>query len=137
VLGRRGKIGGFVETKAVQIGDDTKVPHLSYVGDATIGERSNIGAATVFVNFDGVNKHRSTVGDDVRIGSDTMVVAPVSIGDRAYTAAGSVITEDVPPGALGVGRARQRNVDGWVARKRGEADGASDAGNTEKQEGSP
>jgi bifunctional UDP-N-acetylglucosamine pyrophosphorylase/glucosamine-1-phosphate N-acetyltransferase len=104
---------------------------LSYVGDATIGERSNVGAATVFVNFDGVEKHRSTVGDDVRIGSDTMVVAPVSIGDRAYTAAGSVITEDVPAGALGVGRARQRNVEGWVARKRGEAN------STEKQEGSP
>jgi bifunctional UDP-N-acetylglucosamine pyrophosphorylase / glucosamine-1-phosphate N-acetyltransferase len=137
VLGPGTKAGAYVEIKASRIGEGTKVPHLSYVGDATIGERSNIGAATVFVNFDGVNKHRSTVGDDVRIGSDTMVVAPVSIGDRAYTAAGSVITEDVPPGALGVGRARQRNVEGWVARKRGEADGASDAGNTEKQEGSP
>jgi bifunctional UDP-N-acetylglucosamine pyrophosphorylase/glucosamine-1-phosphate N-acetyltransferase len=77
------------------------------------------------------------VGDDVRIGSDTMVVAPVSIGDRAYTAAGSVITEDVPAGALGVGRARQRNVEGWVARKRGEADKADSADGTEKQEGSP
>jgi bifunctional UDP-N-acetylglucosamine pyrophosphorylase/glucosamine-1-phosphate N-acetyltransferase len=131
VLGPATKAGAYVEIKASQIGEGTKVPHLSYVGDATIGERSNVGAATVFVNFDGVAKHRSTVGDDVRIGSDTMVVAPVSIGDRAYTAAGSVITEDVPEGALGVGRARQRNVEGWVARKRGEAD------STDKQEGSP
>ena len=131
VLGPATKAGAYVEIKASQIGEGTKVPHLSYVGDATIGERSNVGAATVFVNFDGVAKHRSTVGDDVRIGSDTMVVAPVSIGDRAYTAAGSVITEDVPEGALGVGRARQRNVEGWVARKRGEAD------STHKQEGSP
>jgi bifunctional UDP-N-acetylglucosamine pyrophosphorylase/glucosamine-1-phosphate N-acetyltransferase len=131
VLGPGTKAGAYVEIKASQIGEGTKVPHLSYVGDATIGERSNVGAATVFVNFDGVEKHRSTVGDDVRIGSDTMVVAPVSIGDRAYTAAGSVITEDVPAGALGVGRARQRNVEGWVARKRGEAN------STEKQEGSP
>ena len=137
VLGPGTKAGAYVEIKASQIGEGTKVPHLSYVGDATIGERSNVGAATVFVNFDGVNKHRSTVGDDVRIGSDTMVVAPVSIGDRAYTAAGSVITEDVPAGALGVGRARQRNVEGWVARKRGEADKADSADGTEKQEGSP
>ncbi len=94
------------------------MPHLSYVGDATIGERSNIGAATVFVNYDGRDKHRTVVGDDVRMGSDTMLVAPVEVGDGAYTAAGSVITEDVPAGALGVGRAKQRNIEGWVARKR-------------------
>ncbi len=90
------------------------MPHLSYVGDATIGEGSNIGAATVFVNYDGVAKHATVVGDQVRIGSDTMLVAPVTIGDGAYTAAGSVITEDVPPGALGLGRARQRTIEGWV-----------------------
>lgn len=119
VLGARGKIGGFVETKSAQIGDDTKVPHLAYVGDATIGERSNIGAGTIVVNYDGRDKHRTTVGDDVRVGSDTMLVAPVEIGDGAYTAAGSVITTDVPPGALGVGRSRQRNIEGWVERKRG------------------
>ena len=118
-LGRASKAGGFVEIKASTLGEGSKVPHLSYVGDAVIGARSNIGAATVVVNYDGRDKHRTTVGDDVRIGSDTMLVAPVSVGDGAYTAAGSVITEDVPAGALGVGRARQRNIDGWVARRRG------------------
>ena len=120
-LGRASKAGGFVEIKASVVGDGSKVPHLSYVGDAVIGERSNIGAATVVVNYDGRDKHRTTIGDDVRIGSDTMLVAPVSIGDGAYTGAGSVITDDVPAGALGVGRARQRNIDGWVARRRGTA----------------
>jgi bifunctional UDP-N-acetylglucosamine pyrophosphorylase/glucosamine-1-phosphate N-acetyltransferase len=103
VLGAGAKAGSFVEMKAAEVGAGSKVPHLSYVGDARIGERSNIGAATVFVNYDGRDKHRTEVGDDVRVGSDT---------------AGSVITEDVPPGALGVARARQRNVEGWVARKR-------------------
>jgi bifunctional UDP-N-acetylglucosamine pyrophosphorylase/glucosamine-1-phosphate N-acetyltransferase len=127
-LGRGAKAGGFVEIKASEIGDGSKVPHLSYVGDATIGARSNIGAATVFVNYDGQDKHRTTVGDDVKIGSDTMLVAPVEIGDGAYTAAGSVITEDVPAGALGVGRAKQRNIEGWVARKRGRTDSATDQG---------
>jgi bifunctional UDP-N-acetylglucosamine pyrophosphorylase/glucosamine-1-phosphate N-acetyltransferase len=117
-LGPRTKAGAYVEIKGSELGADSKVPHLSYVGDATIGERSNIGAATVFVNYDGVEKHHTVVGDDVRIGSDTMMVAPVEVGDGAYTAAGSVITDDVPPGAMGVGRARQRNIDGWVERKR-------------------
>src|SRR5205085_284999 len=101
-----------------EIGDGSKVPHLSYVGDATIGRGANIGAATVFVNYDGVAKHRTTIGDEVRIGSDTMLVAPVTVGDGAYTAAGSVVTEDVPPGAMAVARARQRNVAGWVQRRR-------------------
>ena len=123
VLGRGAKAGAYVEIKASEVGDGSKVPHLSYVGDATIGTGSNIGAATVFVNYDGRDKHRTSVGDDVRIGSDTMLVAPVSVGDGAYTAAGSVITEDVPPGALGVGRARQRNIEGWVARRRGQESG--------------
>ena len=100
------------------MGEGSKVPHLSYVGDAEIGADTNIGAATVFVNFDGENKHRTVIGDSVRIGSDTMLVAPVTIGDGAYTAAGSVITEDVPPGAMAVGRARQRTIAGWVERKR-------------------
>ncbi len=118
VLERGAKAGGFVEIKASTVGEGSKVPHLSYVGDARIGARSNIGAATVFVNYDGRDKHATVVGDDVRIGSDTMLVAPVTIGDGAYTAAGSVITSDVPAGALGVGRAPQRNIDGWVARKR-------------------
>ena len=117
-LGDATKAGAFVEIKNAVVGTGSKIPHLSYVGDATIGEGSNIGAATIFVNYDGVEKHHTTVGDQVRIGSDTMLVAPVSIGDGAYTAAGSVITEDVPAGAIGVGRAKQRNVLGWVLRKR-------------------
>lgn len=117
-LGAGGRIGGFVETKNAVIGAGAKVPHLSYVGDAEIGEGTNIGAATVFVNYDGVDKHRTVVGDHVRIGSDTMLVAPVVVGDGAYTAAGSVITEDVPPGAMAVGRAKQRTIRGWVARRR-------------------
>jgi bifunctional UDP-N-acetylglucosamine pyrophosphorylase/glucosamine-1-phosphate N-acetyltransferase len=118
VLGARSKAGAYVEIKNSQVGAGSKVPHLSYVGDATIGEGSNIGAATVFVNYDGVAKHATVVGDHVRIGSDTMLVAPVTIGDGAYTAAGSVITEDVPPGALGLGRARQRTIEGWVQSRR-------------------
>ncbi|MTA07905.1 MAG: bifunctional UDP-N-acetylglucosamine diphosphorylase/glucosamine-1-phosphate N-acetyltransferase GlmU [Actinobacteria bacterium] len=118
LLGDATKAGAFVEMKNAVVGTGSKIPHLSYVGDATIGEGSNIGAATIFVNYDGVEKHHTTVGDQVRIGSDTMLVAPVSIGDGAYTAAGSVITEDVPAGAIGVGRAKQRNVLDWVLRKR-------------------
>ncbi len=118
VLGTASKVGAFVEMKNASVGEGSKVPHLSYVGDATIGEGTNIGAATIFVNYDGVDKHHTTVGDHVRIGSDSMLVAPVTIGDGAYTAAGSVITEDVPPGAMGVARGKQRNVLGWVMRKR-------------------
>jgi bifunctional UDP-N-acetylglucosamine pyrophosphorylase/glucosamine-1-phosphate N-acetyltransferase len=117
-LARGAKVGAFVETKNVSVGENSKVPHLSYVGDATIGRGANIGAATVFVNYDGVAKHHTTVGDHVRIGSDTMLVAPVTVGDGAYTAAGSVIISDVPPGAMGVARAHQRNVAGWVRRRR-------------------
>jgi bifunctional UDP-N-acetylglucosamine pyrophosphorylase/glucosamine-1-phosphate N-acetyltransferase len=117
-LGDATKAGAFVEMKNVTVGTGSKIPHLSYVGDATIGEGSNIGAATIFVNYDGVEKHHTTVGDQVRVGSDTMLVAPVTIGDGAYTAAGSVITEDVPAGAIGIGRAQQRNVLDWVLRKR-------------------
>src|SRR5262249_45969213 len=94
------------------------VPHLSYVGDATIGEESNIGAATVFVNYDGQAKHRSVIGSHARTGADNMFVAPVAVGDGAYTAAGSVIVSDVPPGALGVSRSPQRNIPGWVQRRR-------------------
>ena len=111
-------IGTYVEVKGSEIGTGTKVPHLSYVGDATIGEHTNIGAATVFVNYDGVAKYRSVIGDHARTGADNMFVAPVHVGDGAYTAAGSVITGDVPPGALGVARAVQRNLAGWVARRR-------------------
>ncbi|RBM22768.1 bifunctional UDP-N-acetylglucosamine diphosphorylase/glucosamine-1-phosphate N-acetyltransferase GlmU [Streptomyces sp. PT12] len=118
VLGPGAKAGTFVETKNASIGEGTKVPHLSYVGDATIGDHTNIGAASVFVNYDGEAKHHTTVGSHCKTGSDNMFVAPVSIGDGAYTAAGSVITRDVPPGSLAVARGQQRNIDGWVARKR-------------------
>ncbi|WP_308301721.1 bifunctional UDP-N-acetylglucosamine diphosphorylase/glucosamine-1-phosphate N-acetyltransferase GlmU [Frankia umida] len=117
-LGREGKIGSFVETKSAHLGDATKVPHLAYVGDAVVGDRSNIGCTTVFVNYDGVTKHRTVIGSDVRIGSDTMLVAPVTIGDGAYTGAGSVIREDVPPGALAIREGQQRNIENWVARRR-------------------
>jgi bifunctional UDP-N-acetylglucosamine pyrophosphorylase/glucosamine-1-phosphate N-acetyltransferase len=117
-LGPGARAGSYVEMKNAVVGEGTKVPHLSYVGDADIGEHSNIGAATVFANYDGVAKHHTSVGDHVKIGSDSMLVAPVRIGDGAYTAAGSVITEDVPPGALGISRAEQRNVEGWVGRRR-------------------
>jgi bifunctional UDP-N-acetylglucosamine pyrophosphorylase/glucosamine-1-phosphate N-acetyltransferase len=118
LLHERTKVGTFVEVKNSEVGAGSKIPHLSYVGDATIGEESNIGAANVVVNYDGVTKHRTVVGSHVRTGSDTMLVAPVTVGDGAYTAAGSVITRDVPPGALGVGRAQQRNIEGWVQRRR-------------------
>ncbi|GGZ71564.1 bifunctional UDP-N-acetylglucosamine diphosphorylase/glucosamine-1-phosphate N-acetyltransferase GlmU [Streptomyces bluensis] len=117
-LGLKSKIGTYVETKNASIGEGTKVPHLSYVGDATIGEYTNIGAASVFVNYDGESKHHTTVGSHCKTGSDNMFVAPVTVGDGAYTAAGSVITKDVPPGSLAVARGQQRNIEGWVARKR-------------------
>ncbi|WP_159797168.1 bifunctional UDP-N-acetylglucosamine diphosphorylase/glucosamine-1-phosphate N-acetyltransferase GlmU [Puerhibacterium puerhi] len=118
VLGAKGKLGTFVETKNSEIGAGSKVPHLSYIGDATIGEGSNVGAATVTLNYDGVAKHRTVIGSHVKVGGDNMLVAPVTVGDGAYTGAGSVITRDVPPGALGVSRSPQRNVEGWVERKR-------------------
>jgi len=128
------KVGAYVEVKNSSIGEGSKVPHLSYVGDATIGSGTNIGAATIFVNYDGVDKHETTIGNDVRIGSDTMLIAPVTVGDGAYTAAGSVITEDVPAGSIGVARAKQRNVLGWVLRKRAgsrSAESARKAGATD------
>jgi bifunctional UDP-N-acetylglucosamine pyrophosphorylase/glucosamine-1-phosphate N-acetyltransferase len=117
-LGAGGKIGGFVETKNARIGDGAKVPHLSYVGDAEIGEGTNIGAGTVFANYDGVAKHRTVVGRHARTASNNTFVAPVHIGDGAGTGAGSVIREDVPPGALAVSAGPQRNIEGWVARRR-------------------
>ncbi|MEP6695498.1 MAG: bifunctional UDP-N-acetylglucosamine diphosphorylase/glucosamine-1-phosphate N-acetyltransferase GlmU [Pseudonocardiales bacterium] len=117
-LGRGAKVGTYVEIKNADVGDGAKVPHLSYVGDATIGEGTNIGAASVFVNYDGVAKHRSVIGAHVRTGADNMFVAPVSVGDGAYTGAGSVITDDVPPGAMAVARGKQRNIEGWVERRR-------------------
>ena len=118
VLGADGKIGAFVETKNAIIGEHSKVPHLSYVGDAVIGEYSNIGAATIFVNYDGVGKAHTEVGSHVRIGSDNTLIAPVSIGDGAYTGAGAIIRKDVPPGAMSRNSAPQQTVDGWVEARR-------------------
>ena len=117
-LGAGGKIGAFVETKNAEIGDGSKVPHLSYVGDATIGSGSNIGAGTIFANYDGARKHRTTVGDGAKTGSNNTFVAPVTIGDGAMTGGGTVVREDVPPGALAVSAGPQRNLEGHAARSR-------------------
>jgi bifunctional UDP-N-acetylglucosamine pyrophosphorylase/glucosamine-1-phosphate N-acetyltransferase len=117
-LGKDAKAGTYVEMKNAEIGEGTKVPHLSYVGDATIGDHTNIGAATVFVNYDGEAKHHTTIGSYCKTGADNMFVAPRVVGDGVYTAAGSVITKDVPSGSLAVARGQQRNIEGWVARKR-------------------
>jgi bifunctional UDP-N-acetylglucosamine pyrophosphorylase/glucosamine-1-phosphate N-acetyltransferase len=113
-----GKVGTFVETKNSTIGQGAKVPHLSYIGDATIGDGSNIGAGTITANYDGINKHRTVVGKYVRTGSDNVFVAPVTIHDGAYTAAGTTVRRDVPPGALAVMAGTQRNLDGWVEKNR-------------------
>jgi bifunctional UDP-N-acetylglucosamine pyrophosphorylase/glucosamine-1-phosphate N-acetyltransferase len=134
-LGAKGKIGTFVETKNAEIGTGSKVPHLTYVGDATIGEYSNIGASSVFVNYDGVNKMHTTVGSHCRTGSDNMFVAPVTVGDGAYTGAGTVVRKDVPPGALAISVAPQRNLLGWVHDNR--EDTASARAAAAASEGSP
>jgi bifunctional UDP-N-acetylglucosamine pyrophosphorylase/glucosamine-1-phosphate N-acetyltransferase len=112
----RAKAGTFVEIKNSEVGEGTKVPHLSYIGDADIGAGSNVGAGTITANYDGANKHRTTIGSGVKVSVHTSFVAPVTVGDGAYTGAGSVITEDVPPGALGIARERQRNVEGYAER---------------------
>jgi bifunctional UDP-N-acetylglucosamine pyrophosphorylase/glucosamine-1-phosphate N-acetyltransferase len=117
-LGAGGKIGTFVETKNARIGDRAKAPHLSYLGDAVIGEGANIGAGVIFANYDGVRKSTTTVGAYSFVGSNSVLAAPVEVADGAYIAAGSTITSDVGPGDLAVSRSRQRNVTGWVARKR-------------------
>jgi bifunctional UDP-N-acetylglucosamine pyrophosphorylase/glucosamine-1-phosphate N-acetyltransferase len=126
-LGPDGKIGAYVETKNARIGAYSKVPHLSYVGDAVVGEHSNVGAGTIFANYDGVTKASSTIGDHVRVGSNNVLVAPVTIGHGAYTGAGSVIRRDVPPGALGVSQTPQRNIEGWVLQRRPGTPGAEAA----------
>jgi bifunctional UDP-N-acetylglucosamine pyrophosphorylase/glucosamine-1-phosphate N-acetyltransferase len=120
VLQEGAKAGTFVEIKNSNIGTGSKVPHLSYVGDTDIGEETNIGAGTITANYDGRRKHRTTIGDRVRVSVDTALVAPVTVGDDAYTAAGSVITDDVPPGALGVARQRQKNIEGYADRRKKE-----------------
>ena len=131
VLHAESKVGTFVEVKNSEVGRRLEGPASVLCGRRHHRRALNIGAANVFVNYDGVAKHRTVIGSHVRTGSDTMLVAPVTVGDGAYTAAGSVITKDVPPGALGVARAPQRNVEGWVERRRagtGSAEGASAAG---------
>ena len=117
VLAEGAKAGTFVEIKNSRIGERSKVPHLSYVGDAVVGSDSNIAAGNITANYDGFDKHATTIGDSVRTGSDTTIVAPVTIGDGAFTAAGSVITRDVPPGALGVAREQQKNIEGYAERR--------------------
>jgi len=114
------RVGNFVETKNALIGEGSKVPHLSYIGDAKLGSKTNIGAGTITCNYDGVNKYQTSIGNRVFIGSDSVLVAPVKIGDGAYVAAGSAITENVPSGSLGIARGRQTNKKGWAARKRRE-----------------
>ena len=136
-LGADGKLGAFVETKNASIGAGTKVPHLTYVGDADIGDHSNIGASSVFVNYDGETKSRTTVGSHVRTGSDTMFVAPVTVGDGAYTGACTVLREDVPPGALAVSSGRQRVIEDWVLRNRPDSDSARAAARAKAESGDP
>ncbi|MCE5234508.1 MAG: NTP transferase domain-containing protein [Eubacteriales bacterium] len=117
-LGDGCKVGNFVEVKNSIVGEKTKLPHLSYIGDADVGARVNVGCGCVFVNYDGYKKYRTTVGDDVFLGCQTNLVAPVTVGDGAYTAAGSTITDDVPPNAFAIARAYQVNKPDWVAKKR-------------------
>ncbi|WP_033384880.1 bifunctional UDP-N-acetylglucosamine diphosphorylase/glucosamine-1-phosphate N-acetyltransferase GlmU [Sporichthya polymorpha] len=126
-LAAKSKVGAFCEVKNSNLGMGSKVPHLSYVGDGDIGDGTNIGAATIFVNYDGQTKNRTRVGDHAFVGCDTMLVAPVTVHDGAYVAAGSVITSDVPPGAMAVARGKQRNVEGWVERKRPDSKSAKAA----------
>jgi bifunctional UDP-N-acetylglucosamine pyrophosphorylase/glucosamine-1-phosphate N-acetyltransferase len=113
VLGAKAHVGNFVELKNAKLGEGAKAGHLSYLGDAEIGARSNIGAGTITCNYDGANKFKTVLGEDVFIGSNSALVAPVTLGDRATTGAGSVITGDVPANTLAVGRAKQRNIEGW------------------------
>jgi bifunctional UDP-N-acetylglucosamine pyrophosphorylase/glucosamine-1-phosphate N-acetyltransferase len=112
------KVGTFVEIKNSDIGPGTKVPHLSYIGDADVGENANLAAATITANYDFVKKNRTTIGDRVRTSVDTTLVAPVTLGDDSFTAAGSVITDDVPPGGLGIARERQRNISDYAQRRK-------------------
>jgi bifunctional UDP-N-acetylglucosamine pyrophosphorylase/glucosamine-1-phosphate N-acetyltransferase len=126
-IGEGAKAGSFVEIKNSEIGAGAKVPHLSYIGDAEVGEGSNLGASTVTANYDGRNKNRTKIGKNVHTGVDTTFVAPVEVGDDAYTGAGSVITDDVPPGALGISRAEQKNVKGYAAKKSKESSEGKDS----------
>jgi bifunctional UDP-N-acetylglucosamine pyrophosphorylase / glucosamine-1-phosphate N-acetyltransferase len=138
LIGPGGKVGAFVEVKNSQIGAGAKVPHLSYVGDAEIGEGANIGAGTIFANYDGVAKHRSSIGRHARTGSNNTFVAPVEVGDGASTGAGCVVRRNVPPGALAVSGGPQRTLEGWALRKRaGTAQAAAAAEALAAQEPEP
>ena len=117
-VGKSAKVGNFVELKKTRVGKGSKVPHLSYVGDTTIGDDANIGAGTITCNYDGSEKHETKIGDRVFVGTNSSLVAPLTIGEGAYIAAGSTITENVPPGALAVGRAKQVIKEGWAARRK-------------------
>ena len=126
-LGEGAKAGTFVEIKNSEIGAGAKVPHLSYIGDADVGEGSNLGASTITANYDGRDKNRTKIGKNVHTGVDTTFVAPVEVGDESYTGAGSVIAEDVPPGALGISRAEQKNVEGYASKKAKESSEGEDS----------
>jgi bifunctional UDP-N-acetylglucosamine pyrophosphorylase/glucosamine-1-phosphate N-acetyltransferase len=119
-IGEGAHVGNFVETKKVKLGSGAKANHLTYLGDAEIGRGTNVGAGVITCNFDGVNKHRTLIGERVFVGSDSTLVAPLKIGDGAYVAAGSCITEDVPEDALALGRSRQTTKEGWASSKRGQ-----------------
>ena len=135
-LGSKGKIGAFVEVKNSQIGDGSKVPHLSYIGDTEIGTGSNVGAGTIVANYDGVNKHRTVIGDAVRIGSKNVLIAPVTVEDGVYTAAGTVVRKGVPAGSLAMSVSPQRNIVGWVAENRSGTASAEAAERAEHAKGS-
>jgi len=126
-IGEGAKAGTFVEIKNSEIGPGAKVPHLSYIGDTEVGEGANLGATTVTANYDGRNKYRTKIGKNVHTGVDTTFVAPVEVGDDAYTGAGSVITDDIPPGALGISREDQKNVKGYAAKKDKESSEGEDS----------
>jgi bifunctional UDP-N-acetylglucosamine pyrophosphorylase/glucosamine-1-phosphate N-acetyltransferase len=119
-LGRSVKVGNFVETKKAVFGDGAKASHLSYIGDADVGADANIGAGTITCNYDGVNKHKTVIGEGAFIGSDTQLVAPVTVGKGAYVGAGSTVTKDVPPDALALSRTPQKTIAGWATRRREE-----------------
>ena len=116
-VGKDCKVGDFVEVKNSSMGDGTKTSHLTYIGDSDVGRNVNLGCGVVFVNYDGTNKHRSTIGNGAFIGCNTNLVSPVNVADGAYIAAGSTVTDDVPEDALCIARARQRNIEGWAAKK--------------------
>jgi bifunctional UDP-N-acetylglucosamine pyrophosphorylase/glucosamine-1-phosphate N-acetyltransferase len=117
-IGENAHVGNFVETKKAKLGKGAKANHLTYLGDAEIGEGTNIGAGTITCNYDGVNKNVTRIGKGAFVGSDSTLVAPITIGDGAYVGAGSCITKDVPSDALAVGRGKQANIEGWAAKRR-------------------